>query len=598
MINPILDAFGEIAREKSISQIELIEMIEAGLVAAVRKRYGANCEVKVQIEPREGRIRIQVGRHVVETVEDTTAQVALEEAQRIDPKIALEGILWNEVPFSDFGRNAIQAAKQVVIQRIREAERDKIRSEYSGKIGELLSGTIQQVERGNYVVFLNRQTEAIMPMKETNRKDHFKQGDPVRACLIDIRETTKGPQLILSRTHESFLKALFQLEVPEIYQGIIDIRGVVREAGSRAKIAVYSHDDHIDAVGACVGLKGSRVQAVVNELGGERIDIIPFSDEPQEYVRAALNPAKIYRTSINREDGQVNVVIEDDQLSLAIGKNGQNVRLASKLTGWKIELMTKKDFMAQRDEGLAGIFGPKKPASDESAAGEGSEKEPVAVEPSRPEIKLADLFAPKAPAAKAQEPKAPAAKAPEPKAPVAKAPEPKAPMAKAPEPEEEAPEEESVPAVAAAAAVPEQEPEGAGPEEGPAVEQEEPVAEASPAATEEPGAVEEAGEEAGLETGEEEYESGPRRDLEKLGPEQQELIDNLPVEDFPLNLIEAISGNVREKLEEAGYDSFYQLVLADLEELSGVKGIGRKTATRVKEIVDYLVEHYSEEEED
>jgi len=568
MINPILDAFGEIAREKSISQIELIEMIEAGLVAAVRKRYGANCEVKVQIEPREGRIRIQVGRHVVETVEDPTAQLTLEDARLVDPKIALEEILWSEVPFSDFGRNAIQAAKQVVIQRIREAERDKIRSEYSGKIGELLSGTIQQVERGNYVVFLNRQTEAIMPMKETNRKDHFKQGDPVRACLIDIRETTKGPQLILSRTHESFLKALFQLEVPEIYQGIIDIRGVVREAGSRAKIAVFSHDDHIDAVGACVGLKGSRVQAVVNELGGERIDIIPFSDDPQEYVRAALNPAKIYRTSINREDGQVNVVIEDDQLSLAIGKNGQNVRLASKLTGWKIELMTKKDFMVQRDEGLAGIFGPKKPASDE-AAGEETEKEPVAVESSRPEIKLADLFAPKPAAPKPQAPKAAEPKAVEPKAPEPKVEEPVAvetpPAAAEPEPEVVAPEEVPVEAEAVEAPV------AAGPE--PEVEAEE-------------------------EAVEEEYESGPRRDLEKLDGEQQELIDNLPVEDFPLNLIEAISANVREKLEEAGYDSFYQLVLANLDELASVKGLGRKTATRVKEIVDYLVEHYSEAEED
>lgn len=530
MINPILDAFGEIAREKSISQIELIEMIEAGLVAAVRKRYGANCEVKVQIEPREGRIRIQVGRKVVETVDDPSSQVSAVEARLTQPKINPEEILWTEVPFAEFGRNAIQAAKQVVIQRIREAERDKIRSEYSGKIGELLSGTIQQVERGNYVVFLNRQTEAVMPMKETNRKDHFKQGDPVRACLIDIRETTKGPQLILSRTSDSFLKALFQLEVPEIYQGIIDIRGVVREAGSRAKIAVYSHDDHIDAVGACVGLKGSRVQAVVNELGGERIDIIPYSDEAQEYVRAALNPAKIYRTTINREDGVVTVVIEDDQLSLAIGKNGQNVRLASKLTGWKIELMTKKDFTVQRDEGLAGIFGPKKTVVEETAVSEPEEKAPAKAEP-----------------VPVQEPAA-----------------------------EEVTEE--VPGESA----------GQMPEERPAKQKNVP----------EPGAesvIEAAGAE--IQEEEEEFESGARRNLNKLDPEQQEFIDSLPVEDFPLQLIEAITPAIREKLEAAGYDSFYQLVLADLDELTGVKGIGRKTAVRIKEIVDYLVEHYSEEEE-
>ena len=238
----------------------------------------------------------------------------------------------------------------MVIQRIREAERDKIRAEYSGKIGELLSGSIQQVERGNYVIFLNKQTEAILPMKETNRKDYFKQGDPVRAVLIDIRETTKGPQLILSRTNEAFLKALFQIEVPEIYQGIIEIKGVVREAGSRSKIAVSSNDEHIDPVGACVGLKGSRVQAVVNELGGERIDVIPYSGDPQEFVRSALNPAKLYRTSIDREEHTVTAVIEDDQLSLAIGRSGQNVRLASQLTGWKIELVEKKDscFSAMR----------------------------------------------------------------------------------------------------------------------------------------------------------------------------------------------------------------------------------------------------------
>ncbi|MEA1996770.1 MAG: transcription termination/antitermination protein NusA, partial [Gemmatimonadota bacterium] len=250
MINPILNAFAEIAREKNISREELVSMIEAGLVAAARKRYGAACEVEAKIDPLSARIDIRAGREVVEEVTDPSAQISLAEAGELEPEIEIGGILWQEVPFKDFGRNAIQAAKQVVIQRIREAEREKIRAEYSGKIGELLSGTIQQVERGNYVVFLNRQTEAVLPMKEVNRKDRFKQGDPVRACLIDIRETTKGPQLILSRNHESFLKALFQLEVPEIYQGIIDIKGIVREPGSRSKIAVSSNDEHIDPVGA------------------------------------------------------------------------------------------------------------------------------------------------------------------------------------------------------------------------------------------------------------------------------------------------------------------------------------------------------------
>ncbi len=494
MINPILDAFGEIAREKSIGREELIEMIEAGLVAAVRKKYGPACEVEVKIDPLSGKIDIKVGRQLVDEVTDPSAQLSLAEAKEIDADLGEGDILWQEVPFTDFGRNAIQAAKQVVIQRIREAEREKIRAEYSGKIGELLSGTIQQVERGNYVIFLNRQTEAILPMKEVNRKDRFKQGDPIRACLIDIRETTKGPQLILSRNNESFLKALFQLEVPEIYQGIIEIKGLVREAGSRSKIAVSSNDEHIDPVGACVGLKGSRVQAVVNELGGERIDIIPYSEEPQDFVRAALNPAKIYRTSINREENSVSVVIEDDQLSLAIGKNGQNVRLAAMLTGWKIDLVDKKDFVAKRDEMLTDVFGGSK-------------------ETKRERRKSAE--------------KAAAAERPE--------------MEK---------EEEAVEATAAR-----------GMEDKEAFQVEE-------------------------------------VDLDQLDEKQREILEDLPVEDFPISLIESFTLALREKLEDAGYNTFYKLVLANEKDLCKVKGVGKQTSLKVKDIVNFLIEHYEEEEED
>jgi len=497
MINPILDAFGQIAREKSIGRDELVEMIEAGLVAAARKKFGPTCEVNVEINPTDGNISIRVGREVVEEVADPSDQVSLAEAKEQQADIEPGDILWQEVPFMDFGRNAIQAAKQVVIQRIREAERDKIRAEYSSKIGELLSGTVQQVERGNYVIFLNRQTEAIMPMKEVNRKDRFKQGDPVRACLIDIRETTKGPQLILSRTDESFLKALFQLEVPEIYQGIIEIKGVVREAGSRSKIAVLSHDEHIDAVGACVGLKGSRVQAVVNELGGERIDIIAASDDPQEFVRSALNPAKIYKTTVDREEQTVTVVIDEDQLSLAIGKNGQNVRLASRLTGWKIDIVQKKDFLAQRDEMLTGVFGVSGSAKKEDA--------------------------------------------------------------------EAKPAEESVEAMAAA--------------------------EPKEAETPEPLTVEE----------ETESEPGDQEELaypEGIDDSQRTVLDELPVEDFPISLIEAITPTMREKLEEGGYNTFYRLVLATEKDLCQVPGIGKKTSGKIKEIIDYLVDHYSEDDEE
>ncbi|MFC1613905.1 transcription termination factor NusA [Gemmatimonadota bacterium] len=490
MINPILEAFSQIAREKNIGREELVEMIEAGLVAAVRKKFGQTCEVDVQINPTEGGIVIRVGREVVEEVGDPGDQISLTEAKEHQEDINLGDILWLEVPFLEFGRNAIQAAKQVVIQRIREAERDKIRAEYSGKIGELLSGTVQQVERGNYVIFLNRQTEAIMPMKEVNRKDRFKQGDPVRACLIDIRETTKGPQLILSRTNESFLKALFQLEVPEIYQGIIDIKSVVREAGSRSKIAVLSHDEHIDAVGACVGLKGSRVQAVVNELGGERIDIISYSDDPQEFARSALNPAKIYKTAVDREEQTITVVIDEDQLALAIGKSGQNVRLASKLTGWKIEIVQKKDFMAKRDEILTDVFGTtsmKKEELTKKTPFKESVEEPVSVESE---------------------------------------------------------EQEGTP------------------------------------------------QEIETDTGEEaEYP-------EDINEEQRAILDELPVENFPILLIDAIKPAMRQQLSEGGYETFYQLVLAGEDELCQVPGIGKKTSLKIKEIVDYLVEHYTEDDEE
>ena len=514
MNNPVLEAFGQIAREKNIGRDELVEMIEAGMVAAVRKKYGQGCEVDVEINPMSAGINIQIGRQVVAEVENPSEEVSLAEAQEVDETLVEGDILWKEVPFGEFGRNAVQAAKQVVIQRIREAEREKIRAEYSGKIGELLSGTVQHIERGNYVIFLNRQTEAVMPMKEVNRKDHFKQGDPVRACLIDIRETTKGPQLILSRTHESFVKALFQLEVPEIYQGIIEIKGVVREAGSRSKIAVRSNDQHIDAVGACVGLKGSRVQAVVNELGGERIDIIPFSDDPQEYVKAALNPAKIYRTTIDRDNHEVTVVIEEEQLSLAIGKNGQNVRLATKLTGWNIEIVQLKEFLEKRDEMLTDVFGGKKEVNedevdeDEEDLEEDEELEEVADGEEKLEAEDGD------------------------------------------EDDEDDEEEDDE-------------------------EDDESVSEET--------------------QGEEDSSDDSVVNLDDLSERQQEVVDNLPVEDFPVNLIEAITPAMQEKLSGKGIKTFYQLVLVEEDTLTNVPGIGKKTAKKIKEIVNYLVDHYSDE---
>jgi N utilization substance protein A len=270
------------------------------------------------------------------------------------------------VDFAEFGRAAVQAAKQRIIQRVREGERTRIRDEFSGKVGDLLSGEVQQIERGKLVVMLNkfREAEAIMPYREQNHREHFHQGDPIRAVLKRVEETPKGPRLILSRGDPAFVQALFKLEVPEIQQGIVEIRAAAREVGSRSKIAVWSRDDSIDPVGACVGLKGSRVQAVVNELNGERIDIVPWSSDPERFAKLALAPARVARVFSDPENRTIQAIVDEDQLSLAIGRNGQNVRLASELTGWKIDLYSSREWMERSD---SPIFAPL-PEEEEEAA--------------------------------------------------------------------------------------------------------------------------------------------------------------------------------------------------------------------------------------
>jgi N utilization substance protein A len=260
--------------------------------------------------------------------------------------------------FTVFGRAAIQAAKQRIIQRVREGERTKIRDEFASRVGDLLSGEIQQIERGKLVVMLNkfREAEAIIPYREQNHREHFHQGEPIRAVLKRVEETPKGPRLILSRADGLFVKALFKLEVPEIQQNIVEIRATAREVGSRTKIAVFSRDDSIDPVGACVGLKGSRVQTVVNELGGERIDIVPWSSDPERFAKLALAPAKVARVFSDAVSKTIQAVVDEDQLSLAIGRNGQNVRLASELTGWKIDLYSSREWLEKG--GADQLFAP------------------------------------------------------------------------------------------------------------------------------------------------------------------------------------------------------------------------------------------------
>jgi N utilization substance protein A len=361
----VLAAIRELSTTKQLDRNELLELLRDGIHAALVRRYGPNVRFELSFDELKGTIRIVRLRQVVEAVEDSSAQVSLEEAQYEDPEFAPGDMLEEDVPFAEFGRLAVQAAKQRIIQRVREGERTRIREEFAGKVGELLSGEVQQIERGKLVIMLNkfREAEAIIPYREQNHREKFHQGDTIRAVLKRLEETPKGPRLILSRADPLFVKALFKLEVPEIQQGVVDIRAWAREVGSRTKIAVISRDDAIDPVGACVGLKGSRVQAVVNELGGERIDIVPWSPDPERFARLALAPARVAKVFSDPESKTIQAVVDEDQLSLAIGRNGQNVRLASELTGWKIDLYSSREWLERGGEGP--LFAPL-PPEDES----------------------------------------------------------------------------------------------------------------------------------------------------------------------------------------------------------------------------------------
>jgi N utilization substance protein A len=363
----VVSALRELTNAKQLGRGDLVELLKDGLQAALAKRYGPNVRAEISVDELKGTIRIVLLRTVVETVEDPATQISLEEAQFEDSAFRPGDVLEEEVPFEQFGRTAVQAAKQRIIQRVREGERTKIRDEFSGKVGELLSGEVQQIERGKIVVMLNkfREAEAIVPYREQNHREHFHQGDSMRTVLKRIEETPKGPRLILSRADPAFVKALFRLEVPEMQQGVVEIRASAREAGSRTKIAVSSRDDGIDPVGACVGLKGSRVQAVVNELGGERIDIVPWSPDPERFAKLALAPARVARVFSDAATRTIQAIVDEDQLSLAIGRNGQNVRLASELTGWKIDLYSSREWLERGGEGP--LFAPL-PAEEEQVA--------------------------------------------------------------------------------------------------------------------------------------------------------------------------------------------------------------------------------------
>ncbi len=364
----ILAAFREVSNSKQLDRAELYALLQDGILAALAKKYGPNVQAEVNIDDGKGDIKIVLLKTVVASVEDSSREITLDDARTFDDSFEVGDVMEEPIDFAVFGRAAVQAAKQRIIQRVREGERTRIRDEFATRVGDLLSGEVQQIERGKLVIMLNkfREAEAIIPYREQNHREHYHQGEPVRAVLKRVEETPKGPRLILSRGDPLFVQALFKLEVPEIQQNIVEIRAAAREVGSRTKIAVFSRDDSIDPVGACVGLKGSRVQAVVNELNGERIDIVPWSPDPERFAKLALAPAKVARVFSDPATKTIQAVVDEDQLSLAIGRNGQNVRLASELTGWKIDLYSSREWM-ERGGAESQIFAPLPEETEEVA---------------------------------------------------------------------------------------------------------------------------------------------------------------------------------------------------------------------------------------
>lgn len=345
-----------VARDKSIDREEVFVAMEQAIQKAGRSKYGHEHDIRARIDRRNGEIKLARYIEVVEDVEDENTQVTVVQAQRRQPGAVVGDLIVDPLPPIDFGRIAAQTAKQVIVQKVRDAERDRQYSEYKDRVGDVVNGLVKRVEFGNVVVDLGR-AEALLRRDELIPREHFKNGDRVRAFVKDVRREQRGPQIFLSRTDAGFMSQLFSQEVPEIYDGVIEIKAVARDPGSRAKIAVISRDNGIDPVGACVGMRGSRVQAVVAELQGEKIDIIPWSIDPATFVVNALAPAEVAKVVIDEENGRMEVVVPDEQLSLAIGRRGQNVRLASQLSGWDIDIMTEEAESERRQEEFRRVSG-------------------------------------------------------------------------------------------------------------------------------------------------------------------------------------------------------------------------------------------------
>lgn len=345
----ILEAIGQIARDKNVNREMVVETIKAGLISAAKKRFGNSDNVQVNIDLNTGAIVMEAEWDIVENVEDPTHEISLVNAREIDPAAKVGKVIKEPLRFEDFGRHAIHSAKQSLIQKVKEAERDRVYEDFRQRINEMVNGNVQQVLHGDVYVSMGR-AEAILPQKYQIRRERYHQGNTVRALIVDVKRETKGPQIILSRTDPKFLAKLFELEVPEIYEGVVEIKGVARKPGERSKIAVNSNDPRIDPVGACVGIKGSRVQGIVKELSNERIDVIQYSEDITTYLARALSPAVVQRVDIDRMNGKLTAVVNDDQLSLAIGKGGINAELASQLTGLSVDIINQSQFIQRESD--------------------------------------------------------------------------------------------------------------------------------------------------------------------------------------------------------------------------------------------------------
>lgn len=351
----------QISREKGIPREVLIETLRSALLSATRKKFGGRTNIDLNIDPKTCDISVYETKTVAAKIADRNEEISLQDARMISPEAKVGDTVDVPLNLHDFSRIAAQTAKQVIFQRVREAERDVIYNEFKNKVGQIVSGVVMRKEKGAYFINLGK-TEAILPIKDTLPNENLKRGDTVRAYIEDVRITPKGPAIMVTRGNPQFVAALFTMEVPELNDGLVIIKNVVREPGERTKLAVFSKNPAIDPVGACVGMKGTRVQSIVRELRGERIDIIPWTDDPRQLVARALSPASVDRIGINEDTKTAMVVVNDQQLSLAIGKRGQNVRLAMKLTGWDIDILSESEYSKIRVEEAEKTFSP--PSSD------------------------------------------------------------------------------------------------------------------------------------------------------------------------------------------------------------------------------------------